>query len=267
MIVGDSISQGREGDRTWRYRLWRTLVDQGTAVRFVGPWKGTWVPSAVWPAEAPAQPARPDSGRAHPDDGPARRGDGPARPGGPDDPAYAGSYRRGIHFPACRHYASWGRLLHEAKDNIEDAVAAHGPGWLMVALGFNDLAWGVSGPGRLLADMETFVLRARAADPAVQFLIGNVVHRTPLSSLPDLARDTDSYNRELPRLLAALSTDRSRAVPVDLAGVYDPHRDSYDGVHPNDSGEARIAAAFAAAFAPALVHAGGGVSGRVPALG
>ncbi|MFC4533242.1 GDSL-type esterase/lipase family protein [Sphaerisporangium dianthi] len=243
MIVGDSISQGREGDHTWRYRLWRTLLGQGAAVRFVGPWKGTWVSSAVWPGDRPPHPAR------------------------PDDPAHAGAYRRGVHFPACRHYASWGRLLREAKDNIEDAVAAYEPGWLMVALGFNDLAWGVSGPDRLLADLETFVQRARMANPAIQFLVGNVVHRTPLPEHPNLAGDTNAYNRELPSRLSALSTRASTAVPVDLAGVYDPRHDSYDGVHPNGRGEIKIAAAFAAAFAPALGHVRAAVPGQVPAPG
>lgn len=32
MIVGDSITQGHEGDWTWRYRLWEWFVDQGIDV-------------------------------------------------------------------------------------------------------------------------------------------------------------------------------------------------------------------------------------------
>lgn len=32
MIVGDSITQGREGDWTWRYRLWQWFDDQGIDV-------------------------------------------------------------------------------------------------------------------------------------------------------------------------------------------------------------------------------------------
>ncbi|WP_248964387.1 GDSL-type esterase/lipase family protein [Sphaerisporangium perillae] len=238
MIVGDSISQGREGDCTWRYRLWRILLERGTAVRFVGPWEGTWVPSAGGQDDRPADPA----GLAH-----------------------AGAYRQGIHFPGSRHYASWGRLLHEAKDNIGEAVAAHSPGCLMVALGFNDLAWGVSGPGRVLADMEAFVHRARAANPDIQFLVGNVVHRTPLSEHPRLPDDIISCNRELPSRLAALSTDRSRAVLVDLNEVYDPRHDTYDGVHPNDAGEIKIALAFAGVFTAEFGRAG--VRDRIPALG
>jgi hypothetical protein len=35
MIVGDSITQGLEGDWTWRYRLWEWFKDQDVKVRRV----------------------------------------------------------------------------------------------------------------------------------------------------------------------------------------------------------------------------------------
>jgi hypothetical protein len=41
MIVGDSISQGGEGDWTWRYRLWEWFRIQDIVVDFVGPFLGT----------------------------------------------------------------------------------------------------------------------------------------------------------------------------------------------------------------------------------
>jgi hypothetical protein len=41
MVVGDSISQGGEGDRTWRYRLWEWFKVQDVVVDFVGPFLGT----------------------------------------------------------------------------------------------------------------------------------------------------------------------------------------------------------------------------------
>jgi hypothetical protein len=43
MVVGDSITQGHEGDWTWRYRLWEWFRDEGIAVDFVGPFIGTRV--------------------------------------------------------------------------------------------------------------------------------------------------------------------------------------------------------------------------------
>jgi hypothetical protein len=32
MVVGDSMTQGKEGDWTWRYRLWEWFNDQGVQV-------------------------------------------------------------------------------------------------------------------------------------------------------------------------------------------------------------------------------------------
>ena len=38
LLIGDSITHGRSGDWTWRYRLWRSLQEGGApAVDFVGP--------------------------------------------------------------------------------------------------------------------------------------------------------------------------------------------------------------------------------------
>lgn len=43
-----------------------------------------------------------------------------------------------------RHDALWGRSLTSAADHIAETVTAHQPEYLLVLLGINDLAWGVS---------------------------------------------------------------------------------------------------------------------------
>ncbi|WP_107484679.1 NPP1 family protein [Streptomyces sp. MJM1172] len=53
MVVGDSMTQGHEGDWTWRYRLWQWFRDQDASVDFVGPYTGTMPPDA---ASAPQPP-------------------------------------------------------------------------------------------------------------------------------------------------------------------------------------------------------------------
>lgn len=37
LLLGDSITQGKAGDRTWRYDLWKDLQDEKAQVDFVGP--------------------------------------------------------------------------------------------------------------------------------------------------------------------------------------------------------------------------------------
>ncbi|MBB6472678.1 GDSL-type esterase/lipase family protein [Sphaerisporangium rubeum] len=221
MIVGDSISQGAEGDRTWRHRLAEHLGERDVVVRFVGPWTGTWIlpdPRGGELAEFACVQTR------------------------------IGRYPRGGGFGDGLHYARWGRTLHEAKDGIAGAVAACRPGHLMVALGFNDLAWGVSGPSGLLADLATFVSRARTARPDLRFLVADVVRRTPLAEHPHLGALIGAYNRALPAALATMSTPSSPVLPVALSARYDPYSDAYDGLHPNPIGEIKIAQTFAEAF-------------------
>lgn len=38
MIVGDSMTEGQQGDITWRYHMWTWFRDQGLTVDFVGPY-------------------------------------------------------------------------------------------------------------------------------------------------------------------------------------------------------------------------------------
>ncbi|MEU6365689.1 hypothetical protein ABZ876_08030 [Streptomyces sp. NPDC046931] len=68
MVVGDSISNGYEGDSTLRYRLWEWARDQNWQARFVGPLTGAEKQNAAHPPEPPPlvenaadpPPAQPD---------------------------------------------------------------------------------------------------------------------------------------------------------------------------------------------------------------
>lgn len=42
MLAGDSLTQGFDGDYTWRYRLYKELTRQGMSFNFVGPYKYTY---------------------------------------------------------------------------------------------------------------------------------------------------------------------------------------------------------------------------------
>jgi hypothetical protein len=66
MIIGDSISQGHEGDYTWRYRLWEWSQSNVAEVDFVGPYNGAHGPDAPVAPSPPllqgeTQPTLPDS--------------------------------------------------------------------------------------------------------------------------------------------------------------------------------------------------------------
>lgn len=217
MVVGDSISQGLEGDYTWRYRLYQHFAANKVFANFVGPWTGTTrLPSSV-----------PD--------------------GYPDvssPPNHTGAYRPGIGFDT-GNYAQWGWQMHQAKDSIQTTVSQYQPDYLLVELGFNDLGWGISTPDGLITDLRSFVANARAGRPDVKIIIGNVLHRTPLSINPDLPANISSYNSKLTATVPGLSTAASPVVSSDLDGPYNENTDSYDGLHPNGHGEYLLARSFA----------------------
>ncbi|MFD8497836.1 SGNH/GDSL hydrolase family protein [Amycolatopsis sp. NPDC059657] len=221
MVVGDSISQGHEGDYTWRYRLAEHLGRTSAGVDFVGPWTGTDVLPASYP---------------------------PGWPDVPNPPSRDGAYRPGVSFDS-QHLAQWGWQMHQAKDVIAAQVRTHTPDYLLVELGFNDLGWGVNGPAGVLNDLKWLIANARSAKPGIRVVVANVVHRTPLGSSPTLPQIISSYNSLLAAEIANISTTASPVALADLDTPYDENRDTYDGLHPNVRGEYVIAKAFGDALA------------------
>jgi lysophospholipase L1-like esterase len=228
MVVGDSMTQGHEGDWTWRYRLWQWFTSRHVAVDFVGPYTGTKSP------DAPAAPSLPPL-----------QGETPAAPAPPDT---SGAYAAGAQTFDSDHFAVWGRQAYQDKDLIRQQVATYHPDLLLVGLGFNDMGWFVSGPDGTLASMKTLVDQARAANPDIRFALANVPQRTSIGGREDLPRNTDTYNQMLADAIPSWSTSRSPVALVDWRGNYSCETGGcpagYDGLHPNALGEYQIAQAF-----------------------
>lgn len=237
MIVGDSITQGREGDYTWRYRLWRWFQDQKIPVEFVGPWKGTVNP------EKPGPPKRPHV-------------DGELLP--PEEPQNQGGYAEDVDAgfeDNTWHCSRWGWQAYEAKEEIEDHVRRHQPDYLLVALGFNDMGWFKTDADGTLESMKTLVERARVGKRDLDFVLGNVPHRSYMEGRPDLPKSIDRYNSLLKDAVPAWDTKQSRIALAPFRENYscDSRKGGecpagYDGLHPSALGEFEIAKAFSEAF-------------------
>jgi lysophospholipase L1-like esterase len=212
MVVGDSISQGFDGDYTWRYRLWQHLRADGSRVDFVGPRTGT---HSIYAG-------------------------GSSR----------GRYRVTGFDQA--HDALFGRRLVEEKNTIKAEVKTYRPAVLLVQLGINDLQSGAATPVGLRDSMAAFIARVRSVRPSMRFVIGTVTERTSLPYAPGLTRAVAVYNRLLARLVADRTTARSPIVLADPCAAFNPVGDTKDGLHPNDLGEYVIAAAYARALSRGL---------------
>lgn len=258
MVVGDSISNGYEGNNTWRYRLWERSRDQNWQAHFVGPLTGT---EKQQDAHGPQPPPLVENAQDPP-------------PAQPDPAQFTGAYAQ-TDDPAfvqgdSGHYAMWGRTLGADVGTIELVMAAQGaqghlPDVLLVELGFNDIGWQGAGAG-LVDTMKKFVDNARKANPNVKIVLANVPQRTTLGNAnPQLPQRTRDYDTALAAAAPDWSTPASPVViaDIDKAMGCDPSSKTcataYDGLHPNPLGEYRIASAFGTAL-----HDGFGIGTSEP---
>jgi hypothetical protein len=210
MIVGDSITQGSSGDFTWRYRLFRYLSSENLRPHFVGPYDTLF-------------------------DNVAQRQDG--------DHSYADP-----NFEQA-HDALWGRTLDVEQRTIRAEVAAAQPDYLLVLLGVDDLAFGVADIAQAGTSLQTFVANARAANPRIRIVLGELLPDERTRTDPSFAATVQTYNQTIVSTAQLETTATSPIVVADDGRDIDPDTDLYDGSHPNAEGEVKIAAGFADALA------------------
>lgn len=121
LVVGDSMTQGAEGDFTWRYRIWEWFRNNGVDVKFVGPYIGTAAPQKAQP---PAPPAL--YGSPKPPPSPLNINGGYALA---CDPAWKGS----------GHFSIWGRAAATDQYLINQVVKDNPADLMLLMLGFNDM--------------------------------------------------------------------------------------------------------------------------------
>ncbi|EFQ98504.1 hypothetical protein MGYG_01531 [Nannizzia gypsea CBS 118893] len=216
MIAGDSMTQGIEGDWTWRYRMWQWFKENRISAQFVGPHTGTV------PPQKPSQPQPPYLYGTTP--APVPYGD-------------SGGYAKGVDsafLSNCNHFAIWGRAAAVSKGLVKEALERNPADLMLIMLGFND--------------MGTLVSNARSVNPSMKFAIATVPHRSYIGGRDDLIENTNIYNNLLPQYITQWTTPQSPVYLVDLANNYDCRPGGcsagYDGLHPNAWGEYQIASAF-----------------------
>lgn len=201
LLVGDSVTQGSAGDWTWRYRLWQHFEESGVPVDFVGPRDDLY--DNVTATQGSTAYADPDFDRDH--------------------------------------AARWGMMLGAMDVPIGQLVATYHPDVVVEMLGVNDLiAPSLSPPDVVAAGVQQLVTDARAADPGVDIVLGQVT-QTWFAGVAD-------FDSRLDDVAAATTTAESQVVVARTAAGYDQSADTWDGSHPNARGEMRIAAAMADAL-------------------
>lgn len=227
MFVGDSMTIGRAGDYTWRYRMWQhldaTFAPAGDPASG-GPYEIVGPRSALYDTLADA-PLSHDY----------------ADPGFPAD--------------ARRHLAGWGEGWQHMAPLIGPAVGAAGADVLLVSLGLIDLGFYTSAEGTA-ANVRRFIEEARAARPGIRMVLLPVIPNIRARDDAPFARQVDLFNELLAKAVADLSTPASPILLAARPEGYEIDLDTYDGTHPNASGEHRLAGEFAA-----VLHQAWGLGG------
>lgn len=212
LFVGDSMTVGRAGDFTWRYRMWQhleaTLGEDGYAI--TGPRSG------LYDTEADA-PLSQEYG----------------------DAAFPASARR--------HLAGWGEGWLHMAPVIADTVRAARADVLLVSLGLIDLGF-YTDSAQTAANARAFLTAARTANPRVRQVLLPVIPNVRAESDAPFAAECDRFNALLAQVVRELDTPASPVLLAEHPAGYDIHTDTYDGTHPGATGEHKLAGAFADAL-------------------
>ncbi len=208
MPVGDSMTIGSAGEHTWRYRLWRHLC-----TTYGAPF------ALVGPRETLYDKAA-DAPTSH---------------------AYADA-----DFPRA-HLAGWGEGWQHMAPLIGEAVRQARADLLLVSLGLIDLGF-YTNAEQTAENVRAFVAAAREANPRVGMVLLPVIPNVRAQADPGFAAQVALFNDLLAKTAADLDESRSPLLLASTPSSYDIHNDTYDGTHPNENGEHKIAAAFADAL-------------------
>ncbi|MFI1765446.1 SGNH/GDSL hydrolase family protein [Streptomyces sp. NPDC020800] len=208
MPVGDSMTIGSAGEHTWRYRLWRHLSEA-----YDGPFTFVGPREELYDkaADAPTSCAY-------------------AEPG----------------FPRA-HLAGWGEGWLHMAPLIGEAVREHRADVLLVSLGLIDLGF-YTNAEQTAENVRAFVAAAREARPRIRMVLLPVIPNIRALADAPFAEQVDRFNVLLAKAVADLDEPRSPILLASPPESYDIGADTYDGTHPNASGEHRIAGAFAGAM-------------------
>ena len=145
-----------------------------------------------------------------------------------------------------RHQATAGRRSDQLIPVAIDALATHRPDFVLVHVGTNDVLQGY--------DSATAVAElARLVDEVERQLPGSTVVVATIGGCAEwrcgeVGERVDRFNADLRELVERLAASGSPIALADLAIGFDPVSMTFDGLHPDGSGDRHLADGWAAAL-------------------
>ncbi|KAI7783529.1 hypothetical protein LA080_011658 [Diaporthe eres] len=263
LVCGDSISQGREGDFTWRYRLWEWFHHNSKTQSSTTTTTPTAPGRPTQPSNSPSSSSSSSSDNDNKNTYPTIQYVGPfngtlpaevdAINVDPTNPQTWGTYHPSVSplfspGGGSSHFAVYGRPAWQDIEPLHAQVSTHQPDVLVLHLGFNDIGWWWHNATDLILSIQRLVFNARLARPDIKVLIADVSHRVAVSGREDIEAITNEYNNLLDASAAEWWTAGSPVEVVKVSKVYDCQVTAcpagIDGLHPNSLGDFQIARAY-----------------------
>ena len=220
MPLGNSITQGGEATPSYRYELWKMLVDAGLKFEFVGSMDTNWY------REAPNTEHGADVA----------------------SPVMEQTYK-GQTFTN-KHEGHWGwntidilngyenpTQYKRDKGKLSEWLQGYTPDVVLMHLGTNDMIHGKTTDGTI-ARIEQIIRQLRADNENVAVLLAKI---TPIPANFVNVDSTQHFISLMPALATRLSTQKSPIIVVDINTGFNTATYTYDTLHPNTVGEKFIA--------------------------
>lgn len=130
-------------------------------------------------------------------------------------------------------------------------LAATGPQIVLMHLGTNDLWGGTISTDAILAAYTKLVGQMRANNPDMKIIVAQIIPMEP-ANCTGCAQRVVALDNAIPGWAAGLSTTRSPITVVDQWTGFSTATDTFDGVHPVDSGFQKMADRWYPALATAI---------------
>lgn len=209
LVLGNSITQAEINRASFRYPLWKKLIDAGIKFDFVG--------------SMTKQLDRYSKGI----------------PPQPDYKGYKFDKDHEGHFAWAIDQIIKGRTRDNGSGSgkLEGWVENYDADIALVHLGTND-AFKRQSNESSAKELKEVIRILREDNPRVIVLLAKLI---PTLRKPGDAKAVESLNKAIPRVVEEMNTKKSPVILVDQYSGFDAVKDLYDKVHPNASGEEKMA--------------------------
>lgn len=132
------------------------------------------------------------------------------------------------------HEGHWGWEVDEVLAQVDRWSATAKPDVVLIHLGTNNILRGQSFESTI-AELRKLVETMRQQNPRLKILIAQLIPSSGSEAL------TQQFNQQIAMLARSINSQTSPVILVDQFSGFNVQQNTYDGLHPNESGEQKMA--------------------------